>query len=288
MRLFEEGRRMMEDICGVPVLGVVPFTRDIHIEEEDSVSLDSKRRHATAGKVNIAVVLLRHISNFTDFDMLEKDPRVNLYYTGSEKDLEEADIVIIPGSKATLDDLYELRRNGLAKAILSAAREGKTVMGICGGYQIMGLEVSDPDGVEGEIKVLPGLGLLPIRTTLSGSKTTRQVEFTFDGGSDVCRGYEIHMGETRLDEGSRPLCILSDGQPDGCRASDNLMGTYIHGILDNGPVIEAIIGPYTGDKKGAVTTDYTAYKEEQYDALATMLREHIDIDRLYKIMSEDD
>lgn len=288
MRLFEEGRRMMEEICVVPVLGVVPFTRDIHIEEEDSVSLDSKRRHAAEGKVNIAVVLLRHISNFTDFDMLEKDPRVNLYYTGNIRDLEEADIVIVPGSKATLDDLYELRRSGLAQAILSAARDGKTVIGICGGYQIMGREISDPEGVEGEIRSLPGLGLLPVRTSLTGTKTTRQVEFTFDGCPGICRGYEIHMGETRLDDGSAPLCILSDGVPDGCRVTDRIMGTYIHGILDNSPVIESILGPYLGDKKGAMVTDYAVYKEEQYDTLAAMLREYVDIDRLYKIMSEDD
>ncbi len=287
MRLFEDGRRMMEEICGVPVLGVVPFARDLHIEEEDSVALDSKRRRAEEGKVNVAVVLLRHISNFTDFDVMERDPRVNLYYTNNPDDLDSADIIMVPGSKSTLDDLYELRRNGMAKAIQTAAREGKTVFGICGGYQIMGIDVADPDGIEGNVGSLPGIGLLPVRTTLTSGKTTRTVDFGFHGGDCVCHGYEIHMGETILDPGAAPLCRYADGSTDGCRVSDKIMGTYIHGILDNQQVIDALLAPYSGsDRTG--TFDYTAYKEQQYDALAVMLREYVDIDRLYKILGRDD
>lgn len=289
MRLFEDGRHMMEEICGVPVLGVVPYNRDIHIEEEDSVSLDVKKRHSADGKVNVAVVLLRHISNFTDFDLLEKHPEVNLYYTNNERDLSEADIIIVPGSKSTLSDLYELRRSGLAKAILAAARDGKTVVGICGGYQIMGFEVNDPDGVEGDLRTLPGLGLLPVRTTLTGSKTTRQVDFSFDGGSEMCHGYEIHMGTTVLDEGAMPLCRLTDGQEDGCKVSERVMGSYIHGLLDNHTVISRLLAPYIGKcESGFMPVDYAAYKETQYDALAAMLREHVDIDRIYKILRQDD
>lgn len=136
----------------------------------------------------------------------------------------------------------------MAKAILEAAREGKSVMGICGGYQIMGLEVNDPDGVEGKIASLPGLGLLPVRTTLTGSKTTRRVDFTFAGGGDVCHGYEIHMGQTHRDPGAEPLCVLQDGQEDGCRVSDRVMGSYIHGILDNREVIDALLAPYAGGR----------------------------------------
>lgn len=288
MRLFDEGRKLMEEICGVPVLGVVPFTRDIHIEEEDSVSLDNKRRRAEKGKVNIAVVLLRHISNFTDFNMLEKDSRVNLYYAGHIRDLREADIILLPGSKSTLSDLYELRRNGMAGEILAAAKEGKTVFGICGGYQMMGLEVSDPDGVEGDIRSLPGLGLLPVRTVLTGSKTTRQVEFRFADTAERCRGYEIHMGETHLEKGAEPLCMLADGTPDGCRASERVMGSYIHGILDNPSVVNALISSSGSRETPCETLDYEAYKESQYDALAAMLRKYVDIDRIYKILSEDD
>ena len=144
------------------MLGVVPMFKDIVIEEEDSVELEQKHRSLQQGKVNIAVVLLRHISNFTDFNVLERDERVNLFYTNNIKDFEKADIIIIPGTKATLDDLYELRRNGVAQAIIRAHRNGTLVIGICGGYQMLGQTISDPDGLEGNIPQLTGSGLLNI------------------------------------------------------------------------------------------------------------------------------
>ena len=230
MRLFDEGRRMLEDLCGIPVLGVIPYYKDIYIDEEDSVSLEKKQRQLAEGKVNIAVVLLRHISNFTDFDTLERDPRVNLFYTNNTSDLQEADIIILPGTKSTLDDLLELRRNGCAQAILRAHRNGKLVVGICGGYQMLGQTVNDPDGIEGSISSLPGLGLLPIHTTMTAEKTTRQVTFPFNG--QTCQGYEIHQGVSDTDQ-----AILQ---------TDHCIGTYIHGFLDNAPVIEHLlkgIGP---------------------------------------------
>lgn len=168
IRLFESGVKMLEDLCGVPVVGVVPYYKDIYIEEEDSVMLQTKNIRAGQGKVNVAVVLLRHLSNFTDFNVLERDPRVHLFYTNNTDELMKADIILLPGSKSTLSDLYELRRNGVAQAIVRAHREGATVMGICGGYQLMGREVCDPDHVEGEIERLPGLGLLPVSTRMQG------------------------------------------------------------------------------------------------------------------------
>lgn len=287
MRLFDDGRRMMEDICGVPVLGVVPMDEGIHIEEEDSVALSGKRTSAARGKVNVAVVLLRHISNFTDFDVLEHDQRVNLFYTADPRDLENADIVILPGSKSTLADLCELRRSGMAKSIIAAAEHGKTVMGICGGYQMMGIDVSDPDGVEGEISELPGLGLLPVRTVLTADKVTRQVKFSFNGYPDECRGYEIHMGRTEAAVGgARAANVIDGGEHDGCIAG-NCMGSYIHGILDNKCVIDALLKPCC-NAGWQDDFDPAAYKESQYDALADLLRKHIDIDLLYKIMRRDD
>ena len=168
IRLFESGVKMLEDLCGVPVVGVVPYYKDIYIEEEDSVMLQTKNIRAGQGKVNVAVVLLRHLSNFTDFNVLERDSRVHLFYTNNTDELMKADIILLPGSKSTLSDLYELRRNGVAQAIVRAHREGATVMGICGGYQLMGREVCDPDHVEGEIERLPGLGLLPVSTRMQG------------------------------------------------------------------------------------------------------------------------
>ena len=140
---------------------------DVHIEEEDSVALSKRAFSAQQGKVNVAVVLLRYISNYTDFARLEQDERVHLFYTNNVEELQQADIIIVPGSKSTLSDLYELRRNGVAQAIIRAHRAGKTILGICGGYQILGQEVYDPDGVEGDLTRLPGLGLLPIATEMA-------------------------------------------------------------------------------------------------------------------------
>lgn len=270
MRLFDDGRRILEDICGVPVLGVIPYYKDIYIEEEDSVSLEQKRRELVKGKVNIAVVLLRHISNFTDFDMLERDPRVNLFYTNNTNDISHADIIILPGTKTTLDDLLELRRNGCAQAIIRAHRDGRTIVGICGGYQMLGLSVDDPDGIEGTIASLPGLGLLPIRTTMTSTKTTQQVTFQFEG--QACQGYEIHQGVSDTDQ-----AIFQ---------TDHCIGTYIHGFLDNMPIIEYLLK----DKVVSSTKlkSYSEFKEEQYDKLAEHVRKYVDIPRLYQILQDND
>jgi adenosylcobyric acid synthase len=267
MRLFDEGRRMLENLCGVPVLGVVPYYKDIYIDEEDSVALEQKRRQLIAGKVNVAVVLLRHISNYTDFDTLERHPRVNLFYTNNISDLEQADIIILPGTKSTLDDLLELRRNGCAQTIMRAHRDGKMVIGICGGYQMLGLSVDDPDGVEGSIASLPGLGLLPIHTTMSAEKTTRQVSFQFNG--QTCQGYEIHQGVSDTDE-----MIMQ---------TDHCIGTYIHGFLDNQSVIDYLLGT----KQTVTAQDADSFKNEQYNKLAAHVRQHVDIQRIYEIMSHD-
>ena len=291
MRLFDEGRKMLEDLCGIPVLGVIPYYKDIYIDEEDSVALEQKRRELAEGKVNIAVVLLRHISNFTDFDTLERDPRVNLFYTNNTKDIEQADIIILPGSKSTLDDLLELRRNGCAQAILRAHRNGKLVIGICGGYQMLGQTVNDPEGIEGTITSLPGLGLLPINTTMTQEKTTQQVTFLFDG--QECQGYEIHQGVSDTDQ-----AILQ---------TDHCIGTYIHGFLDNAPVIEHLLSKHVAQRSPLSThgnqgdcplceqrsglhgdCPHESFKDQQYDKLAAHVRQHVDMDKLYQILTSND
>ena len=280
LRLFEEGRKMLENLCGIPVLGVVPYYDGIHIEEEDSVDLAAKSMRAERGKINVAVVLLRHLSNFTDFNVLERDPRVHLFYTNNTDDLLKSDIIILPGSKSTLSDLCELRRNGTAAAIIRAHREGATVLGVCGGYQMMGVEICDPLHVEGNVERLPGLGLLPVTTTMTGVKVTRQV--VCDDGS----GYEIHMGETRpLDAAPSPLLHLNDGTEDGYYVDEHTMGTYVHGILDNPPFIEKLLSPFKEKTDQTVQAfDYKAFKNEQYDELADYVRKYLDINELYKIL----
>ena len=282
MRLFDEGRQMLEQLCGIPVLGVIPYFKDIHIEEEDSVALAQKSWQLEQGKVNVAVVMLKHLSNYTDFDALERDPRIHLFYTNNVDDISKADIIILPGSKSTLDDLYELRRNGCAQAIIRAHRDGATVLGICGGYQMMGVEVCDPDHVEGDIERLPGLALLPTTTTMSGEKRTRQVECEYG------TGYEIHMGETRPfgDAKSSPLTQLDDGTPDGYIVNEKCMGTYLHGILDNAPFVDFLMSPYAEKiSQSAETFDYVSFKEEQYNRLAEHVRHHVDMEKIYEILS---
>ena len=237
--------------------------------------------------MNIAVVLLRHISNFTDFDTLERDPRVNLFYTNNTSDLQEADIIILPGTKSTLDDLLELRRNGCAQAILRAHRNGKQVIGICGGYQMLGQTVNDPDGIEGSINSLPGLGLLPIHTTMTAEKTTCQVTFQFNG--QMCQGYEIHQGVSDTDQ-----AILQ---------TDHCIGTYIHGFLDNAPVIEHLLKASPppppqvgrGERCASQLPLYlegagggSTFKDQQYDKLAAHVRQHVDMERIYQILTSND
>jgi len=240
---------------------------------------------AERGKVNVAVVMLRHLSNYTDFDALERDARVHLFYTNNTEDIKQADIIVLPGTKSTLHDLYELRRNGCAQAIIRAHRQGATVMGICGGYQMMGVEVLDPDHVEGDIERLPGLGLLPTTTTMSAAKQTCQVNCQYG------RGYEIHQGATHPVDGAlpSPLLHLDDGRDDGYLVDGKCMGTYVHGILDNAPFVDFLLEPFKDKLAHADGPfDYAAFKEEQYDKLAAHVRQHMDMKRLYHILTDHD
>ena len=285
IRLFEPGVKMMEDLCRLPVLGVIPYYNNIHIEEEDSVSLAAKAMQTERGKVNVAVVLLRHISNFTDFDSLERDPRIHLFYTNNTTELTRADIIIIPGSKSTIDDLSELRRNGTAQAILQSHRNGTTILGICGGYQMMGREVLDPQHVEGETERMPGLGLLPVSTTLDSQKITRRTRFSMDG--TWMEGYEIHCGQTVPTPGEQPtpLFVKEDGTPDGCHVSDRCIGTYIHGCLDNPWFVDHLLKPFKTKLSEAKNFDYHQFKEEQYDLLAAHVRANVNMQLIYEILT---
>ncbi len=289
IRLFEEGIKILEDLCQIPVIGVVPYFKGLYIEEEDSVTLQSKNLQAGHGKINVVVVLLRHLSNFTDFNVLERDPRVHLYYSNNIDEIEKADIILIPGSKNTISDLYDLRRNGVAQSIIKAHKSGATVVGICGGFQMMGREVKDPMHIEGNIDCLPGLGILPITTEISNEKVTRQVSFSFLGSKQKCEGYEIHMGTTSTieDAANSPLNCTYDGSNDGYYLNQKCFGTYIHGILDNSIVIDYLITPYA-NKLTQTSFDYKEFKEEQYNKLADHIRSHVNMDLVYKIMKNSD
>ena len=288
IKLFESGIKIIEDLCKIPVLGVIPHYTDIHIEEEDSVTLESKSRLATEGKINIVVVLLKHLSNYTDFNVLERDPRVHLFYSNNTEEIKKADIILIPGTKNTISDLYEIRRNGVAQSIIQAHKNGVTVVGICGGYQMMGLEVTDTNQVEGEIERFPGLNLLPVTTELGQEKVTRQVEFSFlENAESKCKGYEIHMGTTTpIQEAQEsPVNHKTDGTKDGYFLSEKCFGTYIHGILDNSAVIEYLLAPYS-EKLNAEPLNIEAFKNQQYDKLAAHVRKHVDMELIYQILKE--
>jgi adenosylcobyric acid synthase len=285
-RLFEEGRRMIEELCGVPVVGVLPYFRNIFIEEEDSVSLEKKNSSAVASKVNVAVILVNRMSNFTDFDRLGKDPRVNLYFSDQPAEIAKADIVVLPGSKNTIEDLIAIKNNGVAQAIYEAYKKEKTVIGICGGYQMMGEVVEDPHHVESSIEHTSGLGLLPIRTVLQSEKTIQQCIFTFRDYLDPCKGYEIHMGLSTPTTGPSPVNFLPDGRTEGYFLNRKCWGTYLHGVLDNTAVVNDILSDYTSVAEEVF--DFQQYKEEQYDKLAAFIREHIDMGRIYRSLQAKD
>ena len=245
----------------------------------------------------MAIILLKRMSNFTDFDVLDMDPRFNAYYTNNIDEIEKADIILLPGSKNTLSDLQSLRACGIADAIIRAHKNGKKVIGICGGYQMMGARLEDPKAIEGNLPAVPGLGLLPQCTIIEPEKITRQSTFAFlpglckDGScksgsrtiSYGCRGYEIHMGRTTLlgDAPENPVAVLNDGRTDGYYLDNTCWGSYMHGILDNPEVLDNLAEGF--DKE---TTDhpfdYAAFKEEQYDKLANLVRKHVDMDYIYR------
>lgn len=283
-RLFIDGRKMIEDLCGVPVIGVLPYFKDIFIEEEDSVPLSLKQRQAVKDKINVAVILLHRLSNFTDFDRLEKDPRVNLFYTADPAEIANSQIIILPGSKNTIEDLIAIKNNGVAMAITEAHKKGKPVIGICGGYQMMGETIEDPYGVESKTgQKVGGLGLLPVKTVLEREKTTLQRSFTYRQYTDPCAGYEIHMGQTSVTGAQpEPVITFSDGSTDGCYLSNKCWGAYVHGILDNDVVINELLSTFTDNLPSSF--DYRQYKETQYDKLATLIREHVDMQLVYQNM----
>lgn len=281
--LFENGKKILEDLTGKPVVGIIPYFQGLFIEQEDGVVIEKKKTGFEAGKINIGVVLLKHLSNFTDFNMLEQTQGVNLYYSDNPETLLQADILIIPGSKNTLSDLKTLREKQIDKTLLTHHASGKPVYGICGGYQMMGDEVRDPEGVEGNIPSLRGLGILPVITTIEGGKQTRQCQFSFIGNRAIAgAGYEIHAGQTTS---TNPLCQMDNGETDGCFLNEKTWGTYIHGIFDNASVIESVLRQVNPEFSSAI--DYKTKKEEGYNQLADIIRENVDLDYIYNCLMID-
>lgn len=290
MDLFADGRDMIERLCGVPVIGILPYFDDMKIEEEDSVALRNKNFRASSENiVNVAVTALPHISNFTDFDLLSRDSRVHLYFSLDKQELEKADIIIIPGTKNTVSDLACIRESGCAEIIKASAKTGKSVIGICGGYQMMGRVISDPEGIESDVAIVEGLGILPVETRLTSQKRLTRTAVMFPGTDVRLEGYEIHMGDTRLSEGASPAFIrCDDGMGEGCGFNRKVWATYLHGILDNPEVVNYLIAPHAvkkGLREHVVMESQRIFRQKQYDLLADRLRQYINIKELYDIMN---
>lgn len=286
--LLEPGLQMLREKTGIPVLGVVPYGR-WDIDDEDSLA--PRLAHTKAERpVDIAVIRLPRISNFTDFAPLESHPALGVRYVSAADQLGAPDLVILPGTKSTVEDLLWLRSSGLEAAILKLAAGETPILGVCGGYQMLGNTISDPEGVEvkGTVK---GLGLLPCDTVFIPQKarTRMRAEVLAQpfAGAEL-DGYEIHMGRT-LRTGGQPFCRLHTGAEDGA-VQGQVFGTYLHGLFDSGSLTDRLAA-WLLEKKGlpadrVPTMDRTAYKEDQYNQLAAGVRAALDLPAIYRAMEE--
>ena len=291
INILKSGLEEIEKLTGVPVIGVMPYT-NVDIEDEDSVTERFKRLQKKKG-INISVIKLKHISNFTDIDALRMVEDINIKYINSVDEMGEEDIIIIPGTKNTIDDLKELKDNGIATEIIKASKNGKVIIGICGGFQMLGEKIKDPYGIESEIKEIPGLGLLELETVMEKEKNTTQYEGKLSNCTGLLeglegekiKGYEIHQGvtfgnESKVNDEDRIVTIIK---------GENIFATYLHGIFENEKITRNILNKVRA-KKGielqmkGITFD--EYREQQLDKLEKIFRENVDIDKIYEILGE--
>ncbi|MBP5493725.1 MAG: cobyric acid synthase, partial [Lachnospiraceae bacterium] len=278
--ILDPGIDMLEEKGKIPVAGVLPYM-NVRLEDEDSLSdrFDNKKH----GVIDIAIVRFPRISNFTDFNVFEQNSSVSLRYVTTPEELESADMIFLPGSKNTIGDLKWMRQNGI-EAMVKKCAEKVPVFGICGGFQMLGKSIDDPDKIE-EGGSINGLGLLDIETVLKSEKTRTQktgylneIGGVLEGLSGLeFEGYEIHVGET-------------SGNASDIICSGNIYGTYIHGIFDKKEIAETVIKTLA-DKKGVEISDdnlmdYASFKEKEYDRMADILREHLDMEKIYGMLNE--
>lgn len=297
--ILEPGVKMLEERAGISVVGVAPYL-DIQVEDEDSLT-ERFDGNQEVDLIDIAVVRLPRISNFTDFNPFESIPGVSLRYVRNRGELKNPDMIILPGTKNTMEDLLWMRQNGLEGAILKEAAKGKIIFGVCGGYQMLGEVLSDPGHVEagGEMK---GMGLLPMETVFREGKTRTRVNGQFQKLQGPLKplseikleGYEIHMGESKVLSKAGSVTCITDQVTGEHKAEgaccNNVYGSYVHGIFDKEEVAKKIveaIGAVKGiDVTEMTSVDFQTFKETQYDLLAAGLREHLDMKRIYQILEE--
>ena len=293
--ILEPGLRQLEALCGVPVAGVVPYLQ-IEIDDEDSLSARFHREQ-TRKLLDLAVIRLPRISNFTDFSPFEHYANVSVRYVGSPNALHQPDLIFLPGTKSTLADLLWLRESGLEASVLRAAAAGTPVFGICGGFQMLGRHISDPAGVEAAgVRELDGLGLLDSETVFFGEKVQTQTRGRFSGLTGILSelngldyaGYEIHMGRDGNAAASEPAAgpaaraVVSAG---------NVYGSYIHGLFDapgvSDAVLKALCAQKGADFSALGSFDAAAWKQRQYDLLADALRRSLDMELVYRILNRE-
>lgn len=291
VNILKPGLKQIEELTGVPVVGVMPYS-NVDIEDEDSVTERFKKLKNRKG-INISVIKLRHISNFTDIDALGIVEDVNLKYITSADEIGDEDIIIIPGTKNTIDDLKEIKDNGIATEIIKGAKAGKIIIGICGGFQMLGEKIRDPYGIESEIKEIPGLALLELETVMEREKNTLQYSGKLTNCSGLLegldneeiKGYEIHQGVTLGDERR----VTSDERVVAVIKGENIFATYLHGIFDNEKITRYILNKVR-EKKGMELQDegitFDEYREQELNKLEKIFRENIDMDKIYKILGE--
>ena len=285
--ILRPGLAMLEEKTGLPVLGVVPY---LHVEIEDEDSLSERLNARDAVKpLDVAVIRLPHISNFTDFIPLEQHELLGVRYVQRARELGAPDLVILPGTKNTMEDLLWLRQSGLEAAVRKLAQAQTPVLGVCGGYQMLGRTLDDPAGTEsGKPMSLAGLGLLPTRTTFDAQKRRTQVRAVALGAPFAgarMTGYEIHNGRTTVN--GEPFCRLADGTPEGC-VCKNVFGTYLHGLFDSGELTQVLVKLLCARKgispRETRPTSMAEYRQTQFDLLADGVRGALDMGAVYRAM----
>ena len=295
--ILEPGLRRLEELTGVPVLGVLPYFTDIYVPEEDSPASQNVEK-SSASSIDVAVIVLPHIANFDDFDPIQREPGVGLRYVRSPAELGSPDLVILPGTKTTVADLEYLRRNGMADQLRRLVKGETAVIGICGGYQMLGRRVLDPEHVESERDEVTGLGLLPIVTRFGGHKETHQVSGRvaadhglLEGSAGTAfEGYEIHMGTTVEGECSGATAFRltersgqASSAPDGCASESGwVLGTYVHGLFHNDRLRRNILEAVARRKGVSLPSGADAFDQSrEYDKLADLVRSHVDMGAIY-------
>lgn len=288
VEILKPGLTMIEELTGIPVIGVLPYAQ-IDIDDEDSLSDDLTKREVGIG-IDIAVIRLPHISNFTDFGAFDMMNEVSLRYVTKKSELGNPDVIILPGTKNTMYDLKWLRESGL-EAVIWRLKDKCRIIGICGGYQMLGELLEDPENIEhgGTMK---GIGLLPLKTVFVSDKTRTRKKADILANLELSvKGYEIHMGvTTALDQDVQPLLKFEDGTRDGyCSKDGRIWGSYLHGIFDEDAFRETFVAALMKEKgiSGAVKPmSHQEYKQQQYDKLERLLRQHLDMDAIYRMLSD--